>query len=153
MTLEEARAHVGETVLYSSVPGECEAGVIVTVGSKYVHVCYGRGQNAKATRPEMLTLMRGGSVAEHFQLNMIDAGFPMAGERAARTCEMDGTREDDNGAEHYWNCGKPGAVPVDGALLCEDHAGERGYGPKQAEYGFDPDDGLNPTPGFFAKED
>jgi len=31
MTLEEASAHGGETVLYSSVPGECEAGVIVTV--------------------------------------------------------------------------------------------------------------------------
>jgi len=26
MTLEEARDHIGETVLYSSVPGECEAG-------------------------------------------------------------------------------------------------------------------------------
>jgi hypothetical protein len=77
MTLEEARAHVGETVLYSSVPGECEAGVIVTVGKKYVHVCYGRDRNAKATRPELLALMRGGSVREHFRLNMADAGFPV----------------------------------------------------------------------------
>jgi hypothetical protein len=77
MTLDEARAHVGETVLYSSVPGECEAGVIVTVGSKYVHVCYGKDQNAKATRPELLTLQRGGSVGEHFRLNMADSGFPV----------------------------------------------------------------------------
>ena len=30
--------------------------------------------------------------------------------------------------------------------MCEDHAGERGYGPKQEEYGFDPHDGFNPTP-------
>lgn len=74
MTLEEASAHIGETVLYSSVP---ETGVIVTVGTKYVHVCYGRDQNAKATRPELLTLMRGGSVREHFRLNMLDAGFPV----------------------------------------------------------------------------
>jgi hypothetical protein len=77
MTLEEARAGIGETVLYSTVPGECEVGVIVTVGTKYVHVCYGRDRNAKATRPELLTLMRGGSVREHFRLNMADAGFPV----------------------------------------------------------------------------
>jgi hypothetical protein len=77
MTLEEAGAQVGETVLYSSVPGECEVGVIVTVGTKYVHVCYGRDQNAKATRPELLTLMRGGSITEHFRLNMADSGFPV----------------------------------------------------------------------------
>jgi hypothetical protein len=77
MTLDEARAHVGETVLYSSVPGECEPGVIVTVGETYVHVCYGRDRNAKATRPELLTLMRGGSVAEHFRLGMAESGFPV----------------------------------------------------------------------------
>jgi len=28
-------------------------------------------------------------------------------------------------------------VDVDGELMCEDHAGERGYGPKREEYGFD----------------
>jgi len=77
MTLDEARAHVGEKVLYSSVPGECEVGEIVTVGTKYVHVCYGKQQNAKATRPELLTLMRGGSVTGHFRLNMADSGFPI----------------------------------------------------------------------------
>ncbi len=77
MTLEEARAGVGLKVLYSSVPGECEAGEIVAVGNTYVHVCYGRDRNARATRPELLTLMRGGSVAEHFRLNMAEAGFPV----------------------------------------------------------------------------
>lgn len=63
-----------------------------------------------------------------------------------RLCEMDGTREDANGGEHYWNCALPGALDVEGKWLCEDHAGELGYGPKQEECGFDPDDGLNPTP-------
>ena len=41
---------------------------------------------------------------------------------------------------------KPGVLDVEGTWMCEDHAGEQGYGPKQAEYGYDPDDGLNPTP-------
>jgi hypothetical protein len=62
---------------------------------------------------------------------------------------MDGETIDTHGGEHYWHCGRPGTIDVDGTLMCEDHAGERGYGPKQAEYGFDPDDGLNPTPEFF----
>jgi hypothetical protein len=61
-------------------------------------------------------------------------------------CQADGTREGPNGGEHYWSCTAPGTVDVDGTLMCEDHAGERGYGPKQEEYGFDADDGLNPTP-------
>jgi hypothetical protein len=77
MTLDEARDHVGAAVLYSSVPGECEAGEIVTVGATYVHVCYGRDRNAKATRPELLALMRGGSITEHFRLNMAESGFPV----------------------------------------------------------------------------
>lgn len=66
---------------------------------------------------------------------------------AGPQCEADGTREDTYGGEHYWRCGRPGAITVEGTLMCEDHAGERGYGPKQVEYGYDPDDGLNPTPG------
>jgi len=65
---------------------------------------------------------------------------------AERICEMDGHTEDRYGAEHYWHCNQPGTLDVDGTLMCEDHAGERGYGPKQEEYGYDPDDGLNPTP-------
>ena len=58
-------------------------------------------------------------------------------------CEADGVRngpDGPGGTEHYWTCTAPGTVDVDGELLCEDHAGERGYGPKQEEYGFDPDE-------------
>ena len=64
-------------------------------------------------------------------------------------CEADGVRngpDGPGGTEHYWSCTAPGTIDVDGTLMCEDHAGERGYGPKQEEYGFDPHDGLNPTP-------
>lgn len=59
-------------------------------------------------------------------------------------CEMDGVREDTYGGERYWHCGQPGALLVDGMRLCLNHAGERGHGPLQEDYGFDPDDGLNP---------
>jgi hypothetical protein len=77
MTLDEARERVGEKVLYSSVPGECEVGEIVAAGTKYVHVLYVGQPNTKATPPECLTLMRGGSVAEHFRLGMAESGFPV----------------------------------------------------------------------------
>jgi hypothetical protein len=56
-------------------------------------------------------------------------------------CEVDGATEDTYGGEHYWHCGRAGTLTVDGTLMCEDHAGELGYGPKQEEYGFDPADG------------
>ena len=52
-------------------------------------------------------------------------------------CQADGTRENADGYEFYWNCAQPGEITVDGTLLCEDHAGERGYGPKREEYGFE----------------
>jgi hypothetical protein len=55
-------------------------------------------------------------------------------------CQADGVRngpDGPGGTEHYWTCSAPGTVDVDGELLCKDHAGERGYGPKQEEYGFD----------------
>lgn len=77
MTLEEARDHTGEYVLYSTRPGEAEEGVIDSVGRRHVFVRYMSGPDPKATPPELLTLMRGGSVAEHFYLNMRDAGFPV----------------------------------------------------------------------------
>jgi len=61
---------------------------------------------------------------------------------AGPLCEKDGEVIDTYGGEHCWQCGYPGTVTVpSGRLLCEDHAGELGYGPKQAEYGYDPDDG------------
>ena len=59
-------------------------------------------------------------------------------------CEVDGEDEDTYGGEHYWHCGRPGELEVDGSLLCDDHAGELGYGPKQEEYGYDPHDGHEP---------
>lgn len=88
-------------------------------------------------------------LAEHLRQRLAERG-PWW-KAAERTCEMDGTREDTHGAEHYWNCARPGTVDVEGKLLCEDHAGELGYGPKQEEYGFDPNDGLNPTPDLAAQ--
>ncbi len=64
-------------------------------------------------------------------------------------CEADGVRngpDGPGGTEHYWSCTAPGTVDVDGTLMCEDHAGERGYGPKQEEYGYDPPSGSETTP-------
>lgn len=55
-------------------------------------------------------------------------------------CEAAGTRENADGYEFAWNCAEPGTVDVDGELMCESHAGELGYGPKQEEYGYDPAD-------------
>ena len=58
----------------------------------------------------------------------------------APQCEADGVRngpDGPGGTEHYWTCCAPGTVDVDGTLMCDDHAGERGYGPKQEEYGYD----------------
>jgi hypothetical protein len=75
------------------------------------------------------------------------------GATAAPACRVDGETIDTYGGEHYWHCDRPGTVDVEGTFMCEDHAGERGYGPRQEEYGFDPDDGLNPTAATTAGED
>ena len=61
-----------------------------------------------------------------------------------KSCEVDGEDIDTHGGEHYWHCGRPGVIVVDGTLMCTGHAGELGHGPEQEEYGFDPGDGLNP---------
>jgi hypothetical protein len=61
-------------------------------------------------------------------------------------CEVGWVEQDTYGGETERQCGRVGALDVDGTWMCEDHAGERGYGPKQEEYGFDPDDGHDPTP-------
>ncbi|HEV2451630.1 MAG TPA: hypothetical protein VGS62_06870 [Streptosporangiaceae bacterium] len=66
-------------------------------------------------------------------------------------CEVDCTTIDTYGGEHERQCGRAGTITVDGTLMCEDHAGERGYGPKQEEYGYDPDD--SPESGRIAPED
>jgi len=77
MTLDEARSHVGEKVIYSTVPGEAETGVIESVNDSYAFVRYGSDRHAKATRPDLLTLICGGSLREHIRLNMAEAGFPV----------------------------------------------------------------------------
>jgi len=61
----------------------------------------------------------------------------------AQQCEADGVRngpDGPGGTDHYWTCTAPGTVEVDGMLMCEDHAGELGYGPKREEYGFASDE-------------
>ena len=72
-----------------------------------------------------------------YNLGSSDDGWKVTGP----LCEQDGEIIDTYGGEHYWQCGGAGTVTVpSGRLLCEDHAGELGYGPKQEEYGFDPAD-------------
>jgi hypothetical protein len=80
VTLDEARDHIGEHVVYSAVPGDAEEGVIDSVGRLYVYVRYMRSPSPVATFPENLTLMRGGSLREHIRIGMKEAGFPLAGE-------------------------------------------------------------------------
>jgi hypothetical protein len=72
------------------------------------------------------------------------------GDRGPALCELDGHAPDDS--NRYWHCTEPGAVDVEGVLMCLRHAGRLGYGPEQAEYGFDPHDGLNPTPEIRTEE-
>lgn len=56
-------------------------------------------------------------------------------------CGRDRIDVDTYGGEREWQCGRAGTVNVpSGRLLCEDCAGELGYGPKQEEYGYDPAD-------------
>lgn len=69
MTLDEARDNTGAHVIYSAVPGQAEEGSIACTGRKYVYVRYLRSPSPLATHPENLTLMRGGSVAEHIRLS------------------------------------------------------------------------------------
>jgi hypothetical protein len=79
MTPDEARDHIGDRVIYSTVPGQAETGVIDSANDSYAFVRYGLDLTAKATRPEFLTLMRGGSLDEHMRLNMAESGFPVTG--------------------------------------------------------------------------
>jgi hypothetical protein len=61
MTIEEAREHVGDGVIYHPYAPELdpvEHGVISSVSDKYVFVRYGTDVASKATSPELLTLTR-----------------------------------------------------------------------------------------------
>jgi hypothetical protein len=75
-------------------------------------------------------------------IDIVTGYYPPAGP----VCEAGDTYEDRDGYERSWSCSEPGTITVDDTLMCLRHAGQLGYGPEQAEYGFNPDDGLNPTP-------
>lgn len=56
-------------------------------------------------------------------------------------CEWSTEFEDSDGYARFRTCPEPGSIEVEGELLCEDHAGQLGAGPRQEHYGYDPDDG------------
>lgn len=66
-------------------------------------------------------------------------------------CVVDGVEHDTYDNEHEWQCAEGAAVLVDGEPMCLTHAGERGHGPLQSEYGYDQADGRNPTPELPSK--
>lgn len=60
MTLDEARAHIGDAVIYHPYAPEldpAEEGVITSVNDRYVFVRYGGDKGSKATAAERLTLL------------------------------------------------------------------------------------------------
>jgi hypothetical protein len=66
MTLEQARGHIGDGVVYRAGRrygdgyGPTEDGVITSVNDRYVFVRYAGDQNSKATAPELLILLAAG---------------------------------------------------------------------------------------------
>ena len=59
MTIEEARAHIGDGVVYTPAHGEPEDGVITSVNDRFVFVRYGSRQTSAATEPDALFLLAG----------------------------------------------------------------------------------------------
>ena len=59
MTLDEARSHIGDGVVYSSPPDPAEDGVITGVSATTVFVRYRGDPHAKGTNPADLTLLAG----------------------------------------------------------------------------------------------
>ena len=57
MTLDEARAHIGDGVVYLPCGGPVEEGVITSVNDHYVFAVYGADKTPKATRAADLILM------------------------------------------------------------------------------------------------
>ena len=55
MTLEEARNHIGDSVIYTPFEGcdasELEFGIITSVNDSYVFVRYGSNLHSQATNP------------------------------------------------------------------------------------------------------
>lgn len=56
MTLDMARRHIGNGVVYSPGYGQRESGVIVRVNDRYVFVRYQHDHTPRATRPSDLEL-------------------------------------------------------------------------------------------------
>ena len=62
MTLDEARRHIGNAVVYwDDHHDHAEQGVVTSVNDTYVFVRYGSDSHSKATRPEDLTPLGGRS--------------------------------------------------------------------------------------------
>lgn len=63
MTLDEARAHIGDGVIYRPRGGgidSTEEGTITSVSDRFAFVCFGRSQTSAATDPDDLTLLAAG---------------------------------------------------------------------------------------------
>lgn len=60
MNLDDARANVGNGVVYKRPDTRLEDGVITSVNDTYVFVRYAGDQTSKATRPEDLELLNRG---------------------------------------------------------------------------------------------
>jgi hypothetical protein len=60
VTIDEARGHIGDGVVYSTGYAPPEDGVITSVSKSPVFVLYRESLHSKGTRPEDLTLMAGG---------------------------------------------------------------------------------------------
>jgi hypothetical protein len=61
MTLEEAREHIGDGVVYLPCGGPAEDGVITSVNEHYVFARFGTDKASKATRPADLILLSSGA--------------------------------------------------------------------------------------------
>ena len=59
MTIDEARAHVGDGVLYRPPCGHTEEGVITRVSGTWVFVRFGSSPAAQVTDPADLELLAG----------------------------------------------------------------------------------------------
>ena len=57
MTLDEARSHIGDGVIYRPAHGETEEGTITSVNDRFVFVRYGARRTSAATEPAALTLL------------------------------------------------------------------------------------------------
>lgn len=57
MTIEEARGHIGDGVVYLSGSGRAEDGVITSVSDRFAFVRYAGDQHSKATDPADLDLL------------------------------------------------------------------------------------------------